>query len=77
MIRVVPIERSLVHRDGVALILSSLACAYVVLNTVVSPLEGRVLVVLYAVYTLYLLRAGSEAAGDRPVRTPRGASPRS
>jgi cation:H+ antiporter len=65
LIRVVPIERSLVHRDGLAVILSSLAGAYVVLNTTVSRLEGSALLVLYAVYTLYLLRTGSEAASDR------------
>jgi cation:H+ antiporter len=64
LLRVVPIERSLVHRDGVALLVSTVAGAYVVLDATVTRLEGVVLVGLFVAYTLFLPRTGTEDDGS-------------
>jgi cation:H+ antiporter len=71
LVRVIPIERSLVHRDGVALVASTLLGGAVLLDGTVSRLEGVVLVGLFAFYTAYLLRTGSEPSdGEPPSGTP-------
>nr|WP_205254403.1 calcium/sodium antiporter [Halorubellus sp. JP-L1] len=62
-IRVIPIERSLVHRDGVVLVASTFVFAGVLLDGAVARLEGGLLVVAYVAYTAYLLwDARSDAA---------------
>jgi cation:H+ antiporter len=66
LIRIVPIERSLVHRDGVALIASTLVGAAVLFDLSLSRLEGAVLVGLFVVYTAYLLRTGADTASPDP-----------
>ncbi|QLG62372.1 sodium:calcium antiporter [Halorarum salinum] len=68
LVRVVPIDRSLVHRDGVALIASTLIGFAVVSDLRVSRAEGVVLLALFALYTGYLIRTGTDP-------TPPGASP--
>jgi len=60
LIRIIPIERSLVHRDGVALIASTLLGGVVLLDGTVTRLEGIAFVGLFALYTAYLLRTGGE-----------------
>jgi cation:H+ antiporter len=67
LVRVVPIERSLVHRDGVVLVASTLVGAAVMADLTVSRLDGVVLVLLFVAYTGYLLRSG---AGDVGADTP-------
>jgi cation:H+ antiporter len=62
VVRVVPIERSLVHRDGVVLILSTLVGAVALFDLTISRFEGLVLVALFIAYTAYLLRTGAESA---------------
>jgi cation:H+ antiporter len=62
LLRVVPIERSLVHRDGVALVVSTLLGAYAVSDGLVTRLDGAVLVGLFVVYTAFLLRGGTDAS---------------
>jgi cation:H+ antiporter len=62
LLRVVPIERSLVHRDGVALVVSTLLGAYAVSDGLVTRLEGAVLVGVFVVYTAFLLRSGTDAS---------------
>ena len=64
LVRVVPIERSLVHRDGVVLVASTLVGAGVLFDHTVSRVEGTLLVVLFVAYTTYLLRTGSEPLND-------------
>jgi cation:H+ antiporter len=61
LIRVVPIERSLVHRDGVVLVASTLVGAGAMLDLTVSRAEGALLVGLLVAYTGYLLRTGTPA----------------
>ena len=56
LLRVIPVERSLVHRDGVALVLSTLVGAGVLFDRTVTAVEGALLVGLFAAYTLYLVR---------------------
>lgn len=64
LIRVVPIERSLVHRDGIALVVSALAGAAVMVDLTVSRVEGALLVGSFVAYMGYLLRSGTEPDGD-------------
>jgi cation:H+ antiporter len=79
LVRVVPIERSLVHRDGVALVASTLVGAGVLSDLTVSRVEGALLVALLVAYTGDLLRTstpttdgGTEAASSTAVATDAG-----
>ncbi|MDZ5810350.1 calcium/sodium antiporter [Halorubrum sp. AD140] len=56
LLRVIPVERSLVHRDGIALILSTLVGFAVLFDRTVTAAEGALLVGLFAAYTVYLIR---------------------
>ena len=56
LLRVIPVERSLVHRDGAALVLSTLVGVAVLFDRTVSAVEGALLVGLFAAYTIYLVR---------------------
>ncbi|MFD1527216.1 calcium/sodium antiporter [Halolamina salina] len=58
LIRVIPIAKSLVHRDGIALLVSTGLGALVLFDLGVSRLEGGALVAIFALYTAYLLRSG-------------------
>jgi cation:H+ antiporter len=60
LVRVVPIERSLVHRDGLALVASTLLGGAVLFDLAVSRAEGALLLGLFLAYTAYLLRTGSD-----------------
>ncbi|MFC7234330.1 sodium:calcium antiporter [Halosegnis marinus] len=62
LLRVVPIERSLVHRDGVMLVASTLLGGAVLLDGTVTRTEGAVLAGLFVLYTAYLLRTGDAGA---------------
>jgi cation:H+ antiporter len=66
LIRVIPIERSLVHRDGIALVASALLGGAVLLDGTVTRLEGLAFVGLFVAYTAYLLRTGGDGAADPP-----------
>jgi cation:H+ antiporter len=56
LLRVIPVERSLVHRDGVALVLSTLAGVAVLFDRTVTGVEGALLVGSFVAYTGYLIR---------------------
>jgi len=56
LLRVVPVERSLVHRDGVALVAATLTGVWVVADGAVTRPEGIALALGFAAYTAYLLR---------------------
>ncbi|MFD1598898.1 calcium/sodium antiporter [Halobellus rarus] len=56
LLRVIPVERSLLHRDGIALILATLAGFAVLFDQTVTGAEGLVLVGLFVVYTVYMIR---------------------
>ncbi|EMA67632.1 Na+/Ca+ antiporter, CaCA family protein [Halorubrum aidingense JCM 13560] len=56
LLRVIPVERSLVHRDGVALVLSTVVAFGVLFDRTVTGLEGVLLAGLFAAYTAYLVR---------------------
>jgi len=66
LVRVVPIERSLVHRDGLALVASTALGGVVLLDGAVTRPEGAAFVGLFVVYTAYLLRTGGEADTEPP-----------
>jgi cation:H+ antiporter len=64
LVRVVPVDRSLVHRDGVALVASTVFLAVVLADSVVSRVEGLLLVTALVAYTLFLLRT-ADASEER------------
>jgi cation:H+ antiporter len=63
LLRVIPVERSLVHRDGIVLLASTLLGAVVMVDLTIGRREGALLVGLLLVYTGYLLRTGADPAG--------------
>jgi cation:H+ antiporter len=78
LVRVVPIERSLVHRDGLALVASTLVGGAVLFDLAVSRAEGALLLGLFVVYTAYLLRTGLGAdpdPGDPPTSRSESSDP--
>lgn len=60
LVRVIPVERSLVHRDGAVLVASTLIGVAAIADMRVGRLEGVVLVALLVVYTGYLLLTGAD-----------------
>jgi len=56
LLRVIPVERSLVHRDGAALVLSTFVGVGALLDRTVTAIEGAPLVGLFVAYTAYLVR---------------------
>jgi len=56
LLRVIPVERSLVHRDGAALVLSTLVGAAALFDRTVTGVEGALLAGLFVAYTAYLVR---------------------
>jgi len=70
-LRFIPIERSLVHRDGIALLAATLVSVGTALDGEVTRVEGLALVGLFVAYTAYLLRSGTEdptrSTSDAPV----------
>lgn len=56
LLRVIPVERSLVHRDGVALLGATLVSFVALFDQTVARIEGAVLFGLMVAYTLYLVR---------------------
>jgi cation:H+ antiporter len=72
LVRAVPVERSLLHRDGAALVGSTLVGGAVLADATVGRAEGLALVGLLVAYTVYLLRTGTEATdgGQSDVRSP-------
>jgi len=67
LIRIIPIERSLVRRDGVALLASTLLAASVLVDDAVTRLEGAAFVGIYLGYAAYLLRSDAGTGSDEPV----------
>jgi len=75
LLRVVPIERGLVRRDGLALAVGTLLAAAAAIDLSVTRVEGLALAGLFVAYTSYLLRdAGGESSpspGPAPGTTTR------
>jgi cation:H+ antiporter len=63
LLEVVPVERSLVHRDGLALVASTLAGFAAMWDLTVGRAEGVLLVGSLVVYTGYLLATESRRGG--------------
>ncbi|MFC7227871.1 calcium/sodium antiporter [Salinirubellus salinus] len=74
LVRVVPVDRSLLHRDGVLLLASTLVGAVVLLDLTVSRVEGALLVALFVAYTAFLLwdsrRGGAASDGGKTAEDP-------
>ncbi|WP_435066328.1 calcium/sodium antiporter [Halobaculum sp. EA56] len=64
VVRVIPIADSLLHRDGIALLASTLVGGLAVLDLRVTRFEGILLAGAFVVYTAYLLRANRSTPGD-------------
>ncbi|MDS0260068.1 calcium/sodium antiporter [Haloarcula sp. S1CR25-12] len=62
----IPVESSLVRRDGVALLASTAVGAAVLLDRTVGRLDGAVLAGLLVAYTVYLLRRGGSSSNEEP-----------
>ncbi|QCC47352.1 sodium:calcium antiporter [Halobellus limi] len=56
LLRVIPVERSLLHRDGIALVLATFVGFAVLFDRTVTRGEGIALVGLLVGYTIYLIR---------------------
>ncbi|WP_435075603.1 calcium/sodium antiporter [Halorubrum sp. HHNYT27] len=56
LLRVIPVERSLVHRDGVVLVLSTLVGFAALFDRTVTAVEGALLLGAFVAYTVYLIR---------------------
>ncbi|MFC7128310.1 calcium/sodium antiporter [Haloferax chudinovii] len=65
LVRVIPVAESLVSRDGVALLASTVLGGVVLFDLRVTRLEGAVLVGAFVAYTAFLLR-GSQTGADGP-----------
>ena len=64
IVEVIPIAESLVHRDGVALLASTLIGGLVIFDLQITRVEGVLLAGLFVAYTAYLLHASqSESEG--------------
>ncbi|MFK5604428.1 calcium/sodium antiporter [Haloferax volcanii] len=63
LFRVIPVAESLVSRDGVALLASTLLGGLVLFDLRVTRLEGALLVTAFVAYTAYLLR-GTQTEAD-------------
>jgi cation:H+ antiporter len=70
LLRVIPIAESLVHRDGLALLASTLVGGLAIFDLRVTRLEGGLLAGLFVLYTAYLLQTGqsepTKAADNSP-----------
>lgn len=75
LVRIVPVSESLVRRDGVALLASTVLGGAVLIDLAVTRLEGAALVALFAAYVGYLLRTGRESGPDLDGGTPDEAPP--
>ncbi|MFC6835692.1 calcium/sodium antiporter [Halomarina ordinaria] len=66
----IPVTESLVRRDGIALLTSTLVGGVVIFDLQITRLEGVLLTGLFVAYTVYLLRVGqseSTVTTDRPL----------
>lgn len=72
LLRVIPIQKSLLHRDGLALLAATAVGGIALADLQVTRLEGVVLVGLFAGYTAYLLRTNrpEPSAADDSADTP-------
>ena len=66
VIRFLPVERTLLRRDGVVLVASTLLGAFVLFDLRVSRLEGVLLVGSFLAYTTYLLWTGRSSESSDP-----------
>jgi len=66
LLRVIPIADSLVHRDGVALLVSTLIGGIALLDLQITRPEGGLLVGFFILYTAFLLRRNQ----TEPAQTP-------
>jgi cation:H+ antiporter len=64
LLRVIPIEKSLVRRDGVALLAGTAIGGGLLLDLSLTRLEGAALVGLFTAYTIYLLVNGRETDAE-------------
>lgn len=72
LLRVIPIEKSLVHRDGIALLASTLVGGIAVFDLQITRLEGALLAGVFVAYTVYLLRANQSESTGTTNQSPSG-----
>jgi len=64
LLKVIPIAESLVQRDGLALLASTLVGGIVVYDLRITRLEGAILTGSFVAYTAYLLRSNQSAPAE-------------
>ncbi|NHX36617.1 MULTISPECIES: calcium/sodium antiporter [Halolamina] len=64
LIRVIPIDRSLLHRDGIALLAGTAAGGGLLLDLALTRPEGVAMTGLSVLYTLYLLQSGRDGQAE-------------
>ncbi|QKY19124.1 calcium/sodium antiporter [Halolamina sp. CBA1230] len=69
LLRVIPIEKSLVHRDGLALLAGTAAAGGLLLNLSLTRFEGAALIALFVLYTVYLLKTAEEPDAEMDPET--------
>jgi cation:H+ antiporter len=70
LLKVIPVEESLVHRDGAALLASTLIGGIALFDLRITGLEGALLAGLFVAYTVYLLRANRTGSGGTASQSP-------
>jgi cation:H+ antiporter len=69
LFKVIPIAESLVHRDGVALLASTLVGGLAIADLTVTRLEGGLIAGLFVVYTVHLLRTAQSSSPTTAAET--------
>lgn len=70
LLRVIPIQKSFVHRDGIALLAGTLIGGIAIFDLQITRFEGALLTGVFVAYTAYLLRANqsdSTATTNQPL----------
>ncbi|MFC6614673.1 calcium/sodium antiporter [Halopenitus salinus] len=70
LLKVIPIAESLVHRDGIALLASTLIGGIAVFDLRITRFEGVLLAGTFVAYTAYLLRANQSDSTTSPDQAP-------
>lgn len=66
LLKVIPIAESLVHRDGIALLASTLVGGIVIFDLRITRFEGVLLAGVFVAYTAYLLRVNQSDSAVTP-----------
>ncbi|SFL15642.1 cation:H+ antiporter [Halogranum rubrum] len=72
LLKVIPVEKSLIHRDGFALLASTLVGGIAIFDLQITRFEGTLLAGVFVAYTVYLLRANQSDSTVTTSQSPEG-----